>query len=315
MRLPGITHPPAIDVRATRPLALGLLFVSTAFWLSPGLAQGPVAGQDRGHDTAQWRQIEEHMPNPATATAAALEQQADILRARRYPADALDYYKYAMTRGGSPSKLTNKMGLTELEMHNVELARAYFQRSLKLNRKDADTWNNMGAVEYLDRGAVAAVTDYKKAIKLNKHQAVFHANLATADFETKDYNGARHEMGEALELDPSIFDKEISTGGVAAHVLTSEDRARMSFEMARMYAHNGQQEEMLHSLSQAAEAGMDVQREMVHDPVLAKYQMDPRVVTLVHNAQVLRTGHVPTVSASSAGSADSAAPAAKPMIE
>jgi len=313
MRLPGSTPSVAIEVWTARSLALGLLSVSTALWLSPGLAQGPVVGQDRGHDTPQWRQIEGHLPNPATSSADVLEQQADILRARRYPADALDYYKYAMARGGSAPKLTNKMGLTELEMHNVELARAYFQRSLKLNRKDADAWNNLGAVEYLDRGAVAAVTDYKRAIKLNKHQAVFHANLATADFESKDYTGARREMGQALELDPSIFDKEISTGGVAAHVLTSEDRARMSFEMARMYAHNGQQDQMLHSLSQAAEAGMDVQREMVHDLVLAKYEMDPRVVLLVHNAQMLRTGHVPTVSASSAGDADS--PATKPITE
>jgi len=271
-----------------------------------------VVGQDRGHDSAQWRQIEDHLPNPASATAAMLEEQADILRARRFPADALDYYKYAMARGGNVPKLMNKMGLTELEMRNVELARAYFQRSLKLNRKDADAWNNLGAVEYLDRGAVAAVTDYKRAIKLDKHQAVFHANLATADFETKDYGGARREMGQALELDPEIFDKELSTGGVAAHVLTSEDRARMSFEMARMYARNGQQEQMLHSLAQAAEAGMDVQREMMHDAVLAKFELDPRVVLLAHNAQMMRMGHSPTVSAASAGSGDSAA---KPMLE
>ena len=45
---------------------------------------------------------------------------------------------------------------------------------------------------------------------------------------------------------------------------------------------------MLHSLAKAAEAGMDVQVEMRHDPVLAKFEMDPRVVVLVHNAHELR---------------------------
>ena len=39
--------------------------------------------------------------------------------------------------------------------------------------------------------AANALSDYKRAIKLNKHKAVFHANLANAYFENKDYHGAR----------------------------------------------------------------------------------------------------------------------------
>jgi tetratricopeptide (TPR) repeat protein len=286
-------HSAVSPIRLGRGPALGLLCLSLAASpaIHPVLAQGAspsdFAGQ-RMQQSLQWPDIEKHLPDPATATPQLLETQGDILRARRFPEDAMDYYKYALARGGAEAPLLNKLGLTELEMRNVELARAYFKRAVKISRKDAGAWNNLGAVEYVDGANADAVSDYKRAIKLDKHQAVYHANLATAYFGRKDYKGARQEMAAALAIDPKIFDREPSAGGIAAHVLTSEDRARFSFEMAKLYAQGGQEEQMLHSLAMASEAGMDVQREMQKDAVLAKYELDPRVVVLVHNAQALR---------------------------
>ena len=268
-------------------------------------AQGPVAGdsaRDRIHQSEQWQAIEAHLPNPATASPKELELQADILRARRFPEDALAFYRYALDRGGHKPALLNKIGLTELEMKNVTLARGYFQQAVKANKRDPDAWNNLGAVEYLDGYPVNAIGDYKKAAKLDKRQAVFHANLSTAYFEQKDYTGARREMAAAMKLDPQIFERNSGESGIAAHVLSSADRARFSFEMAKMYARTGMEDEMLHSLAMASEAGMDVQREMHRDVTLVKFELDPRVVVLVHNAQALHErGQI--VSASSAGGA------------
>jgi tetratricopeptide (TPR) repeat protein len=209
----------------------------------------------------------------------------------------MDYYRYAIVRGGNQSNLMNKLGLSELEMSNIQLARLYFQKVVKMDRKNADAWNNLGASEFIDGKSANALADYKKAVKLDKHKAVFHANLANAYFESKDFRGARREIAAALELDPQVFDQQ-GTGGVAAHVLSSRDLARFSFEMAKMYARSGMTEQMLHALAKAAEAGMDVQIEMRHDPVLGGFENDPRVVVLVHNAQVLRAGRPATVSTS-----------------
>jgi tetratricopeptide (TPR) repeat protein len=267
------------------------------------VAQGqPVAASDRDrlHQSDEWAEIQRHLPDPATASPQRLELEADILRARRFPEDAQDYYKYALARGGKAPPLLNKLGLAELEMHNVEFARAYFQRSVKLDRKNAEAWNNLGAVNYLDRMSAQAVSNYKRAIKLDKRQAVFHANLATVSLELKDYSRARHEIAAALELDPQVFEQQ-GTGGVAAHVLSSQDRAQFCFELAKMYAHNGLEEQMLHSLAMAAEAGMDVQGEMGKDPALTRFVLDPRVLVLVRNAQLLRAGHTATVNASGIG--------------
>jgi tetratricopeptide (TPR) repeat protein len=303
MRLP-VNVPPS-EPKSGRALRFALcllcLFLAKLPVAQPILAQGdpaPASLRQRMQQSPQWAEIQKHLPDPATATAQSLELEGDVLRARRFPEDAMDYYKYALARGGAAAPLLNKLGLAELELRNVELARAYFQRAVKISRNDPEAWNNLGAVEYVDGANEDAVSDYKHAIKLDKHQAVYHANLSTAYFGRKDYKGARREMVAALKIDPLIFDKEPSGGGIAAHVLTSEDRARFCFEMAKIYAQDGQEEQMLHSLAMASEAGMDVQREMRKDTVLAKYEIDPRVVVLVHNAELLRASRANATASS-----------------
>jgi tetratricopeptide (TPR) repeat protein len=253
--------------------------------------------RERTHRSEQWQLIVAHLPDPATASAHDLEMQGDILRARRFPEDAMDYYKYALARGGEPSALLNKLGLTQLEMRNVELARAYFGRATKANKKDAEAWNNLGAVEYMDGRVDQSISDYKSAVKLNRKDAVFHANLGSAYFGKKDFAGARREMATAMKLDPAVFTHEGSGQGVAARLLTSEDRARFAFEMARLYAKNGDEEQMLHSLGMASEAGMNILLEMHKDTALAAFEKDPRVVQLVANAQALREGKKPSAAA------------------
>ncbi len=308
MRLPVSAHPLRTRTQFARAGALALLCLFAVAWRSPRVVaqDQPVTAtaRERMHQSEQWAQIQPHLPDPATATPQTLEMQADILRARRFPEDAMDYYRYAIARGGNLAGLTNKLGLAELEMSNIQLARVYFQKAVKLDRKNADAWNNLGAAEFVDGKDTSALSDYKRAVKLNKHKAVFHANLANAYFSTKDYHGARREIATALELDPQVFE-QTSTGGVAAHVLSSRDLAQFSFEMAKMYARSGMTDQMLHALAKAAEAGMDVQIEMRHDPVLAHFELDPRVVVLVHNAQVLRGSRPATVSTASPAAAKS----------
>lgn len=315
MRLPFSSIP--LAARMQKPLGTlpGLACACLMWGLSGQLAAQLTAGSDqlRAHDSAQWREVEEHLPDPRTATPQMLELQADILRARRFPEDAMDFYRYALDRGAKAPPVLNKLGLTELELKNIELARMYFRRALKLDGRNAEAWNNLGAVEYLDRGSRSAISDYRRAIKLDKRQAVFHANLATTYFEVQNFKGARREMMEALKLEPGIFDRKLTSGGIQAHVLNAQSRARLSFEMARMYASEKQEDAMLHSLGMACESGMDVQREMRKDDVLAQYENDPRVVILVHNALLLRQGHI--TNASETPELTPGASAAKPISE
>src|ERR1700735_4005196 len=126
---------------------------------------------DVRHQSPEWLTIQPHLPDPAVTSAAQLETVGDVLRARRFPEEALKYYVYAMQRGGNPATLMNKLGVTELDMRHIVSARAYFQQVVRLQRKDAQGWNNLGAVEYLDGHYGGAISDYRKAIKVDKRSA------------------------------------------------------------------------------------------------------------------------------------------------
>jgi tetratricopeptide (TPR) repeat protein len=260
---------------------------------NPDLLQRPT------HDDPQWTTVQAHLPDPLTASPAKLELAADVLRARRFPADALEYYNYALQRGGDQTALLNKMGITEMELQNMMAARAYFTRAVKLKKKNADGWNNLGAVEYLQRRYRNAISDYDRAIKINKKESSFHSNLGTAYFDLKQFDSARKEFEVALKLDPEMFERRRMAAGVTAHLLSPEDHARFCYEMARLYAKNGDEANMLHSLQMASEGGFDVAGEMSRDASLSPYRKDPRILLILQNARALHAGRTTAVAAGS----------------
>jgi tetratricopeptide (TPR) repeat protein len=285
-------------IRSSFLLIFFTLWVSTAQLGAQDESAQSVPSRGPSHDDPQWTTVQSHLPDPLTASAAKLELAADVLRARRFPADALEYYSYAMQRGGDQTSLLNKMGITELELQNMMQARAYFQRVVKLKKKNADGWNNLGAVEYLERHYRNAIIDYDHAIKINKKDSSFHSNLGTAYFDMKQFDSARKEFEVALKLDPEMFERRRMSSGVTAHLLSPEDHARFCYEMARLYAKNGDEANMLHSLQMASEGGFDVASEMSRDSSLSPYRKDPRVLIILQNARALRASHTATAVAS-----------------
>src|SRR6266851_2928116 len=222
------------------------------------------AHRELRHEDPQWETVKAHLPDPATATEEQLETVGDVLRARRFPEDALDYYLHALRRGGNDVMLMNKIG----------------------------------AVEYMDGRFATAISDYSRAIKLNKTSAIYHSNLATALFEEKRYKDARAQYKIALQLDPDMAHHD-GTGGLTAHMLSPEDHARYCFEMARLYAELGDETNMLRYLTMASEGGFDVLGEMRSDAKLDRYRKDTRVILLVQNAKALRSGRASVDDASS----------------
>jgi tetratricopeptide (TPR) repeat protein len=239
------------------------------------------------HQSPSWESVRAHLPDPTTASATQLEGAADVLRARRFLEDAIDYYEFALRRGGEEAHLLNKLGVTQLELRNVAQARIYFQRVVKVQKKNPEGWNNLGAIEYLTGRYGSAISNYKRAIKLDRNSATYHSNLGTAYFDKKDFENARKEYDTALKLDPEMLEHH-GTVGVTTRMLSPEDHARFCFELARLYAQRGDEATMLNYLTKASEAGFDVLSEMNSDSVLSRYRKDPRVLLLVKNAKELR---------------------------
>jgi tetratricopeptide (TPR) repeat protein len=256
------------------------------------------------HNSPDWALIAPHLPDPKTASAAELETAGDVLRARRFPEDALDYYGYAMRRGGDVSTLLNKMGIVRLELRQVDLARTMFLRTVRAHRNNSVGWNNLGVTDYAMQDYRAAISDYKHAVKLNRNSAVFHSNLGLAYFEKGDTWEARREFARALTLDPSIMSGS-DNGGTTAHVLGSHNYSGMCLEMAKLFAREHDVDHMLYWLAKATDAGLDLHAAVREDSALSVYAKDPRVMLLIENARQLRARSVAAAKPPSLGASDS----------
>lgn len=256
------------------------------------------------HNSPDWALIAPHLPDPKTASAADLEMAGDVLRARRFPEDALDYYGYAMQRGGDISTLFNKMGIVRLELHQVDLAHAMFLRTVREHKRDSVGWNNLGVTDYAMQDYRGAIDAYKHAVKLNRRSAVFHSNMGLAYFEKGDSDDARREFARALALDPSIMTGS-DEGGTTAHILGSHNYAGMCLEMAKLFAREHDVNRMLYWLGKASDAGMDLRSAMREDSVLVLYEKDPRVLLLITNARELHARSVATAKPPAIGASAS----------
>src|SRR5271154_5729624 len=145
--------------RISSLLLLSGLIIATSPLNAQKIASPSDVITDVRYQSPEWFTIQPHLPDPAVTSAAQLELVGDVLRARRFPEEAIKYYGYALQRGGNQPTLMNKLGVTELDLRNFTAARGYFQQVIRLQRKDAQAWNNLGAVEYLDGRFGGAISD------------------------------------------------------------------------------------------------------------------------------------------------------------
>ncbi|MBB5063955.1 tetratricopeptide repeat protein [Granulicella mallensis] len=239
------------------------------------------------HSSPVWAMIAPHLPNPETASAKDLETAGDVLRARRFPEDALDYYGYAMARGGDVSVLLNKMGVTRLELRQNALAHEMFLRTVRLHKKDSIAWNNLGVTEYATGNYRAAISDYKRASKLDSKSAVYHSNLGMAYFGGKDMESARKQFALAIQLDPEVLQHR-DNSGTTAQLIGTENYSQLCFEIARLYAKEHNEAETRLWLAKASESGFDVRNGLRNDAVLQAYEKDPQLKLMLDNAAQLR---------------------------
>lgn len=252
----------------------------------PDQNPSPAAGRNAappaatpGDEIATAPQQLRRVPPPSPEmTPEQLENQADLLRARKEYADAVDYYKAALAKDRR-AILYNKMGMAELMMLRYDDAKKDFERATKLDKHYAEAWNNLGVIYYIRNNQGKAIKYYKKALEL-KDSASYHSNMGTALFAKQKYPEASSEYLRALQLDPDIFDRT-STAGVSARLTSDRDRAHFSYLLAKMFALRGDNERSLHFLRKAMEDGYkDIQR-VYEDKEFEKLRRDPRFLALM----------------------------------
>src|SRR3954471_14324910 len=225
------------------------------------------------------QQLRQAEPPPASATPAQLEATGDELHAKKYFADALDYYQAANSKEPSARRMT-KIGMMNLQMARVDASRKDFERAIKMDPSYADAYNNLGAVYYHDHQLKEAIKQYQKAIAINPAFATYHSNLGTAYMERKEFDKAAAEYARALQIDPDVFEHR-GSAGISARFPSPSDRARFHYVIAKTYARAGNTDRCLLYLTKAMEFGFkDIDRVYKEDE-FAAVRKDPRFAELM----------------------------------
>ena len=205
------------------------------------------------------------------------EMRGDIYMARKMYREAVEMYQ----KMPQDSHVTwNKVGIAYHQMGQLGLARKSYERSVKLNKQYAEAINNLGTVAYAQKSYRRATNHYKKALAISPDSASMHSNLGTALFARKKYADAIAEYQKALELDPNVFENRGSQGTVLQE-RTIAERAKFHYELARIYAKNGQNERAMQYLRKSLEEGFKDREKIATEDAFQLLRDNPEFQTLL----------------------------------
>jgi len=220
-------------------------------------------------------------PNPSTFRADATpgasapaekpkilvtpEMHGDIFMARKMFREAAAAY----SEGPQDNPvLLNKTGIAYHQMMELNLAKRYYERSIRADAHYAEAINNLGTVYYAQKSYRRAVSQYLKALRITPNSASFYSNLGTAYFARKDYMRATEALRQALALDPDVFETR-STRGTVLQERSVEERAKFHYFMAKEYARRGAVERALLYIRKALEEGFKERDKFAKEPEFA----------------------------------------------
>jgi tetratricopeptide (TPR) repeat protein len=222
--------------------------------------------------------VNQASPAPSTITP---EVRGDIMMARKMYRDALDYYK---TGADKSAVLANKTGIAYHQLLDLNNAKKYYDKAVKLNPKYAEAINNLGTIYYARKSYRRAVEQYKKALRFTPESASILSNLGTAYFARKDYENASKAYQQALTLDPEVFERR-STQGTLLQDQSVEERARFHYYLAKTYAQAGTKDRALLYIRKALEEGFKDRDKFVKEPEFAALQDDPEFKEMMATEQ------------------------------
>ena len=207
------------------------------------------------------------------------ELKGDLARIHENYWIAVSYYQQALRADPRNSELNNKLGIVELKLNNRGPARKQFSLAIKYDARNVSAPNNLGAVSFLDKKYKPAVRYLKQALVLDESSAPSHLNLAEAWMAMGEADHAMTEYARALELDADILNT--NNGGTIAQVTTPEQRARVSYLIAKAYARRGNFEGALEYLGRAKDGHFPELANVYTDNDFSALWQDPRLEKIV----------------------------------
>lgn len=237
-------------------MVCSLLFVTVVAF------QPPVAQTANG-----FRSVTKTAPSDPSKSLTP-EERGDIFVARKMYLDAIETYQ----QGPKDSAvLANKIGIAYHQMLQLDSARRWYERAIKLNPRYAEAINNLGTVYYARKSFRRAITQYRRALRLMPDSASMMSNLGTAYFARKDYKDAFAMYQKALAIDPDVFEHH-STYGVLLQERNVDERARFHYYMAKTYAKAGRTDLALQYIRKSLEEGFKERGKYLTEPEFAGLQ-------------------------------------------
>ncbi len=224
---------------------LGLTLVGAVFATEP-----PPADQVQV-TTPVLRSIE---PPPQNATSDMLEERADSLRAEKLYLDALDYYRAALAKKPRTATIYNKIGIVELLMQRWPEAKKDFENAIHSDRQFSDAYNNLGVIFYIGKEVRQSHRPLQQGDQPQAGHGLVLQQPGRGPVSKKEFEKSAAAYGQALALDPDVFERTSKTG-VAAQMAKPEDRAHYGYVVAKIYAKMGAPERSLEYLRRAMEEG------------------------------------------------------------
>jgi tetratricopeptide (TPR) repeat protein len=215
------------------------------------------------------------------AKALTPEMRGDIFIARKMYRDAVEMYQEGPR--DSPV-IANKIGIAYHQLLELDSAAKWYQRSIKLNPQYSEAINNLGTVYYAHKSYRRAISQYKRALRITPDSASIVSNLGTAYFARKDYKDAMVEFKRARELDPEVFERH-SSYGILLQERSVDERAKLHYFMAKLYAESGQTELALQYIRKSLEEGFKEREKFSTDPEFAKLKDNPQYKLLMSTEQ------------------------------
>ena len=212
-------------------------------------------------------------------TASKAEEKGDLARAHQDFLTAAAYYRRAAQTGTPSADLYNKLGIAQLKLDQKGAARKSFQQAIKTDPHNASALNNLGALYCLQKKYMNAMRYLKEALEIDEGNASFHVNMAETWAGLSQIDRAMTEYGRALELDPDVFTS--NENGVIAQLKTPEQRARMNYLIAKLYARKGNVEGALDYLQRAKDGHYPQLANVYIDKEFAGLWQDPRLGKIV----------------------------------
>jgi|SRR5271166_1580624 len=227
-----------------------------------------------------WASPSPDEPKPGQSdTVKMLEEKGDLAGIHKNYERAVSCYLEALHISRKDGALYNKLGIAELKLSNRGAARKDFKQALKYDPQLTPALNNLGAVSLLDKNYKSAMEYFKQALAMDESLAVSHINLAEAWVGLGQMDRAMTEYARALELDADILSD--SDNGAYAQLSTPEQRAKISFLIAKAYIKRGNVDGALEYLRRAREQHYPDMSKVYEDKDFAPLWTDPRLQKII----------------------------------